>query len=66
MCKNDLLCTIYSQHEPTGYARSNPPSETKDQLQLGQIGLLRIGECSGTANGCSDVTTSPDFGLKCP
>ena len=43
----------------------NGTPRTKDQLGLGQIGLLRIGERSDTANRCSDVTTVVDFGVKC-
>ena len=41
-------------------------TETKRQLGLGQIGLLRIGERSTAANRCSQRTMVGDFGLKCP
>ena len=37
---------------------------TKDQLQLGQTGLLRIGKRYATANRCCRGVTLPDFGLK--
>ena len=39
---------------------------TKDQLQLGHIGLLRICERSTVASRCSLRTTVADFGPKCP
>jgi len=41
-------------------------TETKDQLALGQIGLLRIGDRSTVANRCSHRTTVGDFGPKWP
>ena len=37
---------------------------TKDQLGAGQIGLLRIGECSPVGNRCSHRTALAYFGLK--
>ena len=40
-------------------------TQTKDQLGLGEIALLRIGDRHYTANRCSNVATVADFGLKC-